>query len=222
MFLYKWRSAMRFPAALLLLLCLLCGLALPAQTQASRESPVHGRSPVRIARQIKHDGATDAAFQKWVDEDVRWIITPGERATFSTLLRAEQKEQFIEQFWVRRDPTPNTLENEFKDEHYRRIAYANVHFGAGSTPGWESDRGRAYIAYGPPDEIENHYASAAANQSGSGGESAGSPYQVWRYRRYQSAPAVDENGRTWRQNGHELIFRFVDDCKCGEYRNTSG
>ncbi|HYL94167.1 MAG TPA: GWxTD domain-containing protein, partial [Terriglobales bacterium] len=162
------------------------------------------------------------AYQKWADEDVRWIMTPEERAAFFRLLTVEQKEQFIEQFWVRRDPTPNTLENEFKDEHYRRIAYANVHFGAGSTPGWESDRGRAYIAYGPPDEIENHYASAAANQSGSGGESAGSPYQVWRYRRYQSAPAVDENGRTWRQNGHELIFRFVDDCKCGEYRNTSG
>jgi GWxTD domain-containing protein len=80
-------------------------------------------------------------YRKWLDEDVRWIITDEERSAFMQLSNDEERDQFIEAFWQRRDPTPDTEENEFKEEHYRRIAYANEHYAAG-IPGWKSDRGR--------------------------------------------------------------------------------
>ena len=84
-----------------------------------------------------------------------YIITDEERQAFKRLTTDEEREQFIEQFWLRRDPTPDTAENEFKEEHYRRIAYANEHYASG-IPGWKTDRGRIYITFGPPDEIESH------------------------------------------------------------------
>ena len=83
-------------------------------------------------------------YKKWLDEDVRWIITDEEQKAFKLLSNDEERDQFIEAFWQRRDPTPDTIENEFKEEHYRRMAYANEHFAAG-IPGWKSDRGRIYI-----------------------------------------------------------------------------
>ena len=86
---------------------------------------------------------------------MRWIITDEEQKAFKLLSNDEERDQFIEAFWQRRDPTPDTIENEFKEEHYRRMAYANEHFAAG-IPGWKSDRGRIYIMYGPADEIESH------------------------------------------------------------------
>jgi GWxTD domain-containing protein len=97
-------------------------------------------------------------YRKWLNEDVTYIITPGERAAFKRLNTDAERKDFIEQFWLRRDPTPGTGENEFKDEHYRRIAYANEHFGS-QIPGWKTDRGRIYIVFGPPDEIEDHSSS---------------------------------------------------------------
>ncbi|MGA7925303.1 MAG: GWxTD domain-containing protein, partial [Candidatus Sulfotelmatobacter sp.] len=87
-------------------------------------------------------------YKKWLNEDVVWIITDQERAAFKQLSNDEERDNFIEQFWLRRDPTPDTEENEYKEEHYRRIAYANEHFAAG-IPGWKTDRGRIYIMYGP-------------------------------------------------------------------------
>ena len=94
-------------------------------------------------------------YKKWLDEDVRWIITDEERSAFKQLSNDDERDQFIEQFWLRRDPTPDTVENEYKEEHYRRIAYANEHFAAG-IPGWKTDRGRIYIMYGPADSMETH------------------------------------------------------------------
>ena len=94
-------------------------------------------------------------YKKWLNEDVVWIITDEERAAFKQLSNDEERDNFIEAFWQRRDPTPDTEENEYKEEHYRRIAYANEHFAAG-IPGWKSDRGRIYIMYGPADEIDSH------------------------------------------------------------------
>src|SRR3974390_2029168 len=87
-------------------------------------------------------------YKKWLDEDVRWIITDEEKSAFMQLSNDEERDQFIEAFWARRDPTPDTEENEFKEDHYARIAYANEHFAAG-IPGWKTDRGRIYIVYGP-------------------------------------------------------------------------
>ena len=94
-------------------------------------------------------------YKKWLDEDVVYIITDEERKAFKQLSNDEERDQFIEAFWQRRDPTPDTEENEFKEEHYRRIEYANEHFAAG-IPGWKTDRGRIYIMYGPADEIDSH------------------------------------------------------------------
>jgi GWxTD domain-containing protein len=89
-------------------------------------------------------------YTKWVTEDVAYIIRDEERDAFKRLQSDAERDHFIEQFWLRRDPTPDTVENEFKEEHYRRIAHANENF-ASSVPGWKTDRGRIYITYGPPD-----------------------------------------------------------------------
>src|ERR1035437_726472 len=106
-------------------------------------------------RKLEKELATP--YKKWLEEEVPYIISNEERAAFLQLQTNEEREQFIEAFWQRRDPTPDTVENEFKEEHYRRIAYSNEHFASG-IPGWKTDRGRMYIMWGPPDEIESQTA----------------------------------------------------------------
>lgn len=145
------------------------------------------------------------AYQKWLNEDVRWIITPQERAQFQKLSTDQQRDDFIVAFWERRDPTPGTPENEFKEEHYQRLAFANQHFAA-NIPGWESDRGRIYIVYGPPDSIEVHGPeSHGLNILSSGASRAAAPFMIWHYRRLANAP----QGQS---------FKVVDKCQCGEYK----
>ena len=146
--------------------------------------------------------------KKWLDEDVRWIITDEERSAFKQLSNDEERDQFIEAFWQRRDPTPDTIENEFKEEHYRRIAYANEHFAAG-IPGWKSDRGRMYIMYGPADEIESHPSGGSYERpmEEGGGETSTFPFEDWRYRYIEGI-------------GQEVIIEFVDTCMCGDYHMT--
>jgi len=101
--------------------------------------------------------AVGSPYSKWLNQDVVYIIDDAERAAFQRLATDEERDKFIEQFWLRRDPTPGASKNKFKEEHYRRIAYANQHFRTASgTPGWQTDRGHMYIVYGPPDEIESH------------------------------------------------------------------
>lgn len=148
------------------------------------------------------------SYKKWLDEDVRWIITDEERAAFKQLSNDEERDQFIEAFWQRRDPTPDTIENEFKEEHYRRIAYSNEHFAAG-IPGWKTDRGRMYIMYGPPDEIEAHPSGGTYERpmEEGGGETSTFPFEDWRYRYLEGI-------------GQEVIIEFVDTCMCGDYHMT--
>ena len=98
---------------------------------------------------------------------MRWIITDEELSAFKQLSNDEERDQFIEAFWQRRDPTPDTAENEYKEEHYRRIAYANEHFAAGMA-GWSTDRGRIYVMYGPPDEIESTHGRLLPAPAGRG------------------------------------------------------
>jgi GWxTD domain-containing protein len=147
-------------------------------------------------------------YKKWLDEDVRWIITDEERAAFKQLSNDEERDNFIEAFWQRRDPTPDTVENEFKEEHYRRIAYANEHFAAG-IPGWKTDRGRIYIMYGPADEVESHPSGGSYERpmEEGGGETSTYPFEDWRYRYLEGI-------------GQEVIIEFVDDCMCGAYEMT--
>jgi len=147
-------------------------------------------------------------YKKWLNEDVVWIITDEERAAFKQLSNDEERDNFIEAFWQRRDPTPDTEENEYKEEHYRRIAYANEHFAAG-IPGWKSDRGRIYIMYGPADEIDSHPSGGTYERpmEEGGGETSTFPFEDWRYRYLEGI-------------GQEVIIEFVDSCMCGDYHMT--
>ena len=96
-----------------------------------------------------------SAQDNWLKGEVTYIIEDREKAAYAGLKSDEERAKFIEQFWLRRDPTSATPENEFKIEHYRRIAYANKKF-ASKLEGWKTDLGRVYITYGPPDELEIH------------------------------------------------------------------
>jgi GWxTD domain-containing protein len=147
-------------------------------------------------------------YRKWLDEDVRWIITDQEKSAFMQLSNDEERDQFIEAFWQRRDPTPDTEENEFKEEHYRRIAYANEHFAAG-VPGWKTDRGRMYIVFGPADEIDSHPSGGSYERpmEEGGGETSTFPFETWRYRYIEGI-------------GQEVMIEFVDTCMCGDYHMT--
>ena len=145
-------------------------------------------------------------FQKWLEEDAVYIITGEERSVFQKLSTAEEKEQFIEQFWFRRDPDPKTAENEFKEEHYRRIAYVNERYFAGK-PGWQTDRGRIYIIHGPPAEIQSHPTGGMYDRErrAGGGETYAYPWEMWRYRYLDGI-------------GDDIILEFVDKSMTGEYR----
>jgi GWxTD domain-containing protein len=145
-------------------------------------------------------------FQRWLEEDVVYIITNEERSVFENLSTIEEKEQFIEQFWFRRDQDPRTAENEFKEEHYRRLAYSNEHFSSGK-PGWKSDRGRIYIIHGPPAELEAHPTGGhhVRPMTQGGGTTTTYPFEVWRYRHIEGV-------------GDDIILEFVDKTMTGEYR----
>ena len=142
-------------------------------------------------------------YLQWLREDVGCIITDPEVSAFKMLRRDEERDNFIEAFWRRRDPTRETEENEFEDEHYRRIVYANERFSS-FIPGWKTDRGRIYILFGPPDEVAED--SAALTKNGDEMKAASvAPVEVWRYRYLQGF-------------GQEVELRFVDECNCGELR----
>src|ERR1700738_2742847 len=128
--------------------------------------------------------------------DVAYIINDAER------------ESFVEQFWLRRDPTPDTEENEFKEEHYRRIAYANERFASG-IPGWKTDRGMIYIKFGAPDEIDSHPSGGNYQRQPDegGGQTTTFPFERWRYRH------IDDIGSN-------VVIEFVDRTMSGEYRLT--
>jgi len=147
-------------------------------------------------------------YKKWLDEDVAYIITDEERAAFKQLSNDEERDNFIEAFWQRRDPTPDTEENEFKEEHYQRIAYANEHFAAG-VPGWKTDRGRIYIVFGKADEVESHPSGGTYDRpmEEGGGTTSTFPFEQWRYRYIEGI-------------GQEVIIEFVDTCMCGDYHMT--
>jgi len=150
----------------------------------------------------------ETPYRKWLNEDVTYIITDEERTSFKRLSTDEEREQFIEGFWLRRDPTPDTMENEFKEEHYRRIAYANEHYASG-IPGWKADRGRIYIMYGPPDE---HYSAPPGGSyerppEEGGGQTSTFPFEIWRYRYIEGV-------------GSDIMIEFVDPTMTGEYRMT--
>jgi GWxTD domain-containing protein len=182
----------------------------PAQAPAEATDPLKRPPNEKVKKNQKKALKIELSkpYKKWLDEDVIWIITDEERAAFKQLSNDEERDNFIEAFWQRRDPTPDTEENEYKEEHYQRSAYANEHFAAG-IPGWKSDRGRMYIVFGKPDEIDSHPSGGTYERpmEEGGGETSTFPFEDWRYRYIEGI-------------GQEIIIEFVDTCMCGEYRMT--
>ncbi len=177
--------------------------------QGDRETiakPLSAREQKRREDKLRKE--LETPFRKWLNEDVFYIITDEEKTSFKRLSTDEEREQFIEQFWLRRDPTPDTQENEYKEEHYRRIAYANERFASG-IPGWKADRGRIYITFGPPDEIEDHPSGGTYQRpiEEGGGTTSTFPFQKWRYRYIDGI-------------GNDVMIEFVDTTMTGEFRMT--
>ncbi len=183
-----------------------------SSSSGSAQSQPDAQDPLKRARKADSKDAIkeklSGVYKKWLDEDVRWIITDEELSAFKKLTTNAERDQFIEAFWQRRDPTPDTAENEYKEEHYRRIAYANEHFAAG-IPGWRTDRGRIYIMYGPPTSIDAHPMGGPYQRPAEegGGQTETFPFEVWRYRYLEGI-------------GQEIEIEFVDDCGCGAYEMT--
>ena len=150
----------------------------------------------------------DTPYKTWLNEDVVYIISPEERRAFLQLETNEEREQFIEAFWLRRSSNPDLPENDFKEEHYRRIAYANEHFASG-IPGWKTDRGRIYIMWGKPDEIDAHPTGGTYDRpiEEGGGSTTTYPWETWRYRYLEGI-------------GENVILEFVDPSSTGEYHLT--
>ena len=180
-----------------------------SQPAASTKSDTKQQNNAQQQSLHKLEKELPTPYKQWLNEDVVYIITGEERSAFLRLQTNEEREQFIEQFWLRRDPTPDTPENEFKEEHYRRIAYANEHFASG-IPGWKTDRGRIYIIWGKPDEIESHPTGGTYErpEEEGGGTTATYPFEQWTYRHMDGI-------------GENVMLEFVDPTMTGEYHLTS-
>jgi GWxTD domain-containing protein len=186
-------------------------LAQAQQTQPAREQEPVGKPMTEQKQQQEQKlrQELESPYRKWLNEDAVYIITDAERKSFQALTTDNDREQFIEQFWKRRDPTPDTERNEYKEEHYRRIAYANERFKSG-LPGWKTDRGRIYVQYGPADEVEAHPSGGAYTRPAEqgGGTTYTSPFQMWRYRFIEGI-------------GQNVVLTFVDGERNGEYHLTT-
>ncbi|MGB8261436.1 MAG: GWxTD domain-containing protein [Terracidiphilus sp.] len=207
---------------------LVCGLTLaPSVTRAGQQpaaapqaKPAGGQDqdpdPLKRERSDKEKFAAQknlkielkSGYRTWLEQDVVYIISDEERRAFKTLSNDEEREAFIENFWLRRNPNPDSPDNEFREEHYRRIAYANEHFAAGK-PGWRTDRGRIYISWGPPDSIDSHPSGGSYQRpmDEGGGETSTFPFETWHYRYLEGI-------------GENIDLEFVDDCMCGNYEFT--
>src|ERR1700735_1185300 len=174
----------------------------PDQNSAKRSAKQKAKSDKELRKEL------DSQYRKWLDEDVVYIISPEERSAFLHLATNEEREQFIEQFWQRRNPDPDSSDNTFKEEHYRRIAYTNEHFSSG-IPGWKTDRGRIYIMWGAPDEIESHPSGGSYERPSEegGGETSTYPFEDWRYRYLEGI-------------GENVMLEFVDPTMSGEFHLT--
>src|SRR5271156_4167007 len=178
----------------------------PQDQQDQKSAKKAAKARQQSDNQLKKE--LESPYKKWLDEDVTYIITSEERHSFLHLATNEEREQFIEAFWQRRNPDPDSPENTFKEEHYRRIAYANEHFASGE-PGWKTDRGRIYIAWGAPDELDDHTQGEQYDRpmDQGGGTTTTYAYQTWRYR---YAEGLGEN----------FEMEFVDPTGTGEFHLT--
>ena len=187
------------PSLLSLLLLIIASLSSPGQALAKENEK--NRDTSAVQREEAED-----YYQRWLNQDVTYIISDEEESVFKSLTSPEEKELFIEQFWRRRDPDLRTSINEFKEEHYRRIAYVNERFYAGK-PGWKTDRGMIYILHGPPHEIESYVTGGNYNRpfNEGGGQTVVHPMEVWRYRHLEGV-------------GDDIVLEFVDRTYTGTYK----
>jgi GWxTD domain-containing protein len=184
--------------------------AQPASSQGQEPDPLKRErsDKEKFAAQKAVRQELKGAYKTWLNQDVLWIITDEEAKSFKNLSNDEERDAFIEQFWLRRNPNPDSPENEFREEHYRRIAYANEHFAAGK-PGWKTDRGHIYISFGKPDSIDSHPSGGSYNRpmDEGGGETSTFPFETWHYRYLEGV-------------GENIDLEFVDSCQCGDYHYT--
>ncbi len=166
------------------------------------------REQVQQQKYLRSELKGDSPWKKWLDQDVVWIISDQEVQAFKSLKNDEEREQFVENFWLRRNPNPESPDNEFREQHYARIAYANEHYAAGK-PGWKTDRGHIYIAYGKPDSIDSHPSGGNYERpiEEGGGSTSTFPFEVWHYRYLEGV-------------GDNIDLEFVDSCNCGDYHFT--
>ena len=162
--------------------------------------------PSQKDRKVKKEDSVKKVYKDWISRDVAYIITPSEVKAFNKLVTDEERENFIENFWRRRDPDPDTEENEYREEYYERIAYANEKFTSG-IPGWKTDRGRIYITFGKPDSIESHPSGGSYDRPSyeGGGSTSTYPFEIWFYRHLDDV-------------GDGIEIEFVDPTGTGEYR----
>jgi GWxTD domain-containing protein len=182
----------------------LMALSLAAPVVWAQKDQKKGQDPQDKPRNVKPE--LKKAYKDWLEKDVDYIITSEERKAFKKLATDEEREQFIELFWRRRDPDPDTEENEYREEYYERIAYANEHFTSGK-PGWMTDRGRIYIKFGKADEVEAHPGGGLYERPAyhGGGQTTTYPFEIWFYR---YLPGI----------GSGIEIEFVDSTGTGEYR----
>jgi len=191
-------SYQKFALRLAVVVTLFFGASAGVLSQDQQQDP--STKPRNVKPELKK------AYKDWLDKDVTYIITDEERKAFKKLATDDERERFIEEFWRRRDPDPDTDENEFKEEYYERIAYANEHFSSG-IPGWKTDRGRIWIMYGKPDERETHPMGGSYERPSyeGGGSTTTYPFEVWFYRYLAGV-------------GSGVEIEFVDPTGSGEYR----
>ncbi len=164
------------------------------------------RERYKAQRELRQE--LKGTYKTWLNQEVTYIISDQERKAFMSLGNDEERDAFIEAFWQRRNPNPDSPENEFREEHYRRIQYANDHFAAGK-PGWKTDRGHVYISFGKPDDIESHPSGGTYQrpQDEGGGTTSTFPFEIWHYRYIEGI-------------GENVNLEFVDTCQCGDFHFT--
>ena len=176
------------------------------QDQSQAKSEVDAKQKKKKERDLQKELAP--VYKEWLNGPVSYIITSEERSAFLHLETNEERENFIENFWERRNPDPGSPENSYKEEYYRRVAYTNEHFSSG-IPGWKTDRGKIYLMWGKPDEVNSHPAGGPYERTPEegGGETSTYPFEDWRYR---YLPGIGEN----------VELEFVDPSGSGEYHLT--
>jgi GWxTD domain-containing protein len=189
----------------------------PAHSAQQAQDPTNPPPPQTLTKEQRKEQKQkarktlkelDSQYKQWLNEDVIYIISPEERNAFLQLDTNEEREQFIEQFWLRRSSNPDLPDNDFKEEHYRRIAYTNEHYASG-IPGWKTDRGRMYIMWGPADEVDSHPSGGTYDRpmEEGGGSTTTYPWETWRWRYLEGI-------------GENVILEFVDPSGSGEYHLT--